>query len=107
MVLRARVFVGRVQRFALLLPGTVFGLASVLLLLLALPSVARIPIGLTIALIATVALAGYTASMYNRILAPIWGRLGDVLEWLSLIAVIPLVLGVLDTYGWVMSLTAH
>ena len=107
LVLRARVFVGRVQRLALLLPGTVFGLASVLLLLLALPSVARIPIGLTIALIATVALAGYTAAMYNRILAPIWGRLGDVLEWLSLIAVIPLVLGVLDTYVWVMGLTAR
>ena len=107
MVLRARVFVGRVQRLALLLPGTVFGLASVLLLLLALPNVASIPIGLTIALVAGVALAVYTAGMYNRILAPIWGRFGDVLEWLALIAVIPLVLGVLGTYAWVMNLTAH
>ncbi len=106
LVLRARAFVGRVQRLALLLPGTVLVIASALLLMLALPVAARVPIGLTIALLGAVAFAGYTASMYNRILAPIWGRLADVLEWLALMSVVPLVLGVCGTYGWIIGVAA-
>jgi hypothetical protein len=41
--------------------------------------------------------------MYNRILAPIWGRLADVLEWLALMSVVPLLLGVCGTYAWIMN----
>ncbi len=103
LVLRARAFVGRVQRMALLLPGTILVLASAILLLLAMPIAARVPIGLAIALFGAVAFAGYTAAMYNRILAPIWGRLADVLEWLALMSVVPLVLGVCGTYAWIMN----
>jgi type VII secretion integral membrane protein EccD len=106
LVLRARAFVGRVQRLALLLPGTVLVIASALLLMLAMPIVARVPVGLAIALLGALALAGYTAAMYNRILAPIWGRLADVLEWLALMSVVPLVLGVCGTYGWVIGVAA-
>lgn len=106
LVLRARAFVGRVQRLALLLPGTLLVVTAVLLLLLAMPVAARVPIGLSLALLTALVLAGYSAAMYNRILAPIWGRLADVLEWLALMAVVPLVLGVLNTYAWVMSLTS-
>ncbi len=106
LMLRSRAFVGRVQRFALLLPGTLLVVTALLLLLLAMPLAARVPVGLTLALLAAVALAGYSAAMYNRILSPIWGRLADVLEWFALMAVVPLVLGVLNTYAWVMGLTS-
>jgi FtsH-binding integral membrane protein len=88
---------------ALLLPGTILVLASAILLLLAMPITARVAIGLAIALLGAVAFAGYTAAMYNRILAPIWGRLADVLEWLALMSVVPLVLGVCGTYAWIMN----
>lgn len=106
LVLRARAFVGRVQRLALLLPGTALVIASALLLLLAMPIIARVPVGLAIALLGALAFAGYTAAMYNRILAPIWGRLADVLEWLALMSVVPLVLGVCGTYGWIIAVAA-
>jgi type VII secretion integral membrane protein EccD len=102
LVLRARAFVGRVQRLALLLPGAVLVIAAALLLLLAMPIVARVAIGFAVALLGAVAFAGYTAAMYNRILAPLWGRLADVLEWLALMSVVPLVLGVCGTYGWII-----
>ena len=42
-------------------------------------------------------------SSRGRGIAPIWGRLADVLEWLALMSVVPLVLGVCGTYAWIMN----
>lgn len=42
--------------------------------------------------------AHYSASTYGRILSS-WGRWGDVLEWLTIIGIIPSLLGVLDLYS--------
>ena len=44
--------------------------------------------------------AHYSASTFSRILSPTWGRWGDVLEWLAIIAIIPSLLGVLDLYTY-------
>ena len=42
--------------------------------------------------------------MYNKIISPTYGRIGDILEWIGIMAIVPLVLAVLDVYmtinGW-------
>ncbi len=106
LMLRARAFVGRTQRTALLVSGLVVGAAVIALTLLALSPLWRAVAGIGIAVFAVAALAGYAAAMYDKILTPVWGRFGDILEWLSIMAIVPLVLGVLDVYGLVLGFAA-
>ncbi|MEO7588430.1 MAG: type VII secretion integral membrane protein EccD [Arachnia sp.] len=99
--LRARAFVGLTQRVALLASGAV-------ITILGLVTLARMavdtPLGV-VGVLASVLLLGYvfahySASTFSRILSPTWGRWGDVLEWLAIIAIIPSLLGVLDLYTY-------
>lgn len=104
MMLRARAFVGRTQRLALLLPGALIGFAAVVMALMALPFGWRLGVSTVVVLFGGLALASYASSMYNRILSPTYGRIGDILEWIGIMAIVPLVLAVLDVYltisGW-------
>ncbi len=106
LMLRARAFVGRAQRSSLLAAGLVVGAAALVLTLLALSPLTRVLVVVALTIVVTVALAGYSAAMYNRILAPGWGRTGDILEWIAIMAIIPLVLAVLDVYTLVMGMAS-
>ncbi len=104
MMLRARAFVGRTQRLAMLLPGALIGFAVVVMALMALPFGWRLGLSGFVVLFGGLALAAYGSTMYNRILSPTYGRIGDILEWIGIMAIVPLVLAVLDVYltlhGW-------
>ena len=104
-LLRARAFVGLTQRLALLLGGAV--LVAVALLAVAWEA-ADSMLGVVLlfagALLLTYLFAHYSASIYGKVLSPTWGRWGDIFEWLSIMAIIPALLGVLSLYGYFGSL---
>lgn len=100
-LLRARAFVGLTQRLALLLGGA----TAVAVALLALAwSRSETLLGIVVlfgaALVLTYAFAHYSAAIYARVLSPTWGRWGDIFEWLAIIAIVPMLLGVLDLYDY-------
>nr|WP_255433470.1 type VII secretion integral membrane protein EccD [Tessaracoccus sp. MC1865] len=104
-LLRARAFVGFTQRLGLLLGGAITVVIS-------LYAVATGPVQslggmvtlFAVALALTYVFAHYSASWYQRILAPTWGRWGDVLEWLAIIGIVPALLGVLNLYAYFSTL---
>lgn len=98
--LRARAFVGLAQRAALLAAGGIITtLGLVMLALSAIDSPLGVAGVLGAVLLLGYVFAHYSASTYGRILSPSWGRWGDVLEWLTIIGIIPSLLGVLDLYS--------
>ncbi|WP_158600432.1 type VII secretion integral membrane protein EccD [Tessaracoccus antarcticus] len=103
--LRARAFVGLTQRIALLASGaiiTILGLVA--LAMIAITSPLGVVGVLASVLVLGYVFAHYSAATFGRILSPTWGRWGDVLEWLSIITIIPALLGVLDLYTYFGSL---
>ncbi len=103
LVLRARAFLGLAQRTSLLVSGLVLGIAALALVLVGATPLVRVLMATVVVIIATVALASYGASLYNRVVSPGWGRFADILEWLSIMAIVPLVLGVVDVYSMVLT----
>lgn len=105
LLLRGRAFIGLTQRLVCLVSGAVIAL-GVLGWLSLHPSTGavRFIVGIALVALATWAIAQYAATMYNRILAPTWGRWGDILEWLAIIGIIPLLLAVLNVYAWARGL---
>lgn len=105
LLLRARAFVGLTQRLALLLGGIVCTTLTVVEIGAhsSTGGVALAIAGGVIAIGAT-SLAVYASRMYDKILSPTWGRLGDIFEWIAIMAIIPLVLAVLDVYGFMLGL---
>lgn len=99
MVLRSRSFVGRNQRLPMLAGGLLIGAATVIRIALLLPNPVLV-LGLLVGLVAAVSalLVWYATSLVNSYISPFWGRIGDVVEWLAVMAIIPLVLAVLDLY---------
>ncbi len=106
LMLRSRAFVGYTQRMSLLLPGSLIGFASVAITMLGLPYGLRLALGTVLVLVAGLALATYASRTYDRIMAPTWGRIGDILEWLGIMAIVPLVLAVLNVYTMVLGWAA-
>lgn len=104
LLLRARAFVGLTQRLVLLLGGCAIGLATVAELLLKLAGPAQILVGVAVAVIVTVVLAQYAAAFASRQISPFWGRIADIVEWLSLMAIIPLVLWNMDLFAFALGL---
>jgi type VII secretion integral membrane protein EccD len=104
-LLRARAFVGRAQRLALVVGGaiiTAVGLVS--LAMAATSSVVGLLVLFAVTLFVAYLFAHYAASWHARILSPTWGRWGDIFEWLAIIGIVPFMLGVLDFYVWFRSL---
>ncbi|WP_460768873.1 type VII secretion integral membrane protein EccD [Mariniluteicoccus flavus] len=105
LLLRARAFTGRMQRTWLLVGGTLVGLMAVAKWL----STIQTPIfqalaGLAVVVLAVWLLGQYATSQWNRVMSPVWGRWGDILEWLAIMAIVPLLLAVLDVYSWAYGL---
>jgi type VII secretion integral membrane protein EccD len=107
LILRARVFRGRLQRVWML----VAGLAGIALLLLgAIEPGDQDPMRtLVVVVLPLVAISVLAASLGmwlpgNRP-SPFWGRAGDILDVMVVVSLIPLALGALDLYDWIRSLT--
>lgn len=99
MVLRARAFVGVQQRLALLVCGTLVLIFAFAFALLKLSPLIAMAVAGAVLTIAVLVLAYYAAVLYKQILAPTWGRTGDILEWVSIMTLMPVLLGVLDLYA--------
>lgn len=106
LLLRAREFVGLTQRLALLIPGVIITTIAALAAFqhLFLPLVWQVVIIVAVVTIAAVSLTHFAAVGYAKFGSPMAGRMADVVEWLAVISVVPLTLGVLGTYGWVQTL---
>ncbi|MGI8768248.1 MAG: type VII secretion integral membrane protein EccD [Propionibacteriaceae bacterium] len=106
LLLRARAFVGVSQRLVLLVGGSLIlvGAAARMLLKIDMDAL-RIAVGVAGAVVVTLILAQFAARAAKTRISPFWGRMADVLEWLSLMAIVPLVLWVLDLYAMALGLT--
>lgn len=106
LLMRARAFVGLSQRLVMLIPGVLITFMGALagLQLLGDDDPLRLVLVVGVGVLAAVFLAWYATARYDKIVPPGYGRLADVTEWLSVMAVVPLLLGVLNTYSWVQSL---
>lgn len=105
LLLRARAFVGRTGRLALLAAGTFMALIAAMDGLAGLESpLSRALAGLLIVALGVWFGIQYAATGWNRVLSPVWGRWGDIFEWLAVIAILPLLLAVLDLYSWAYGL---
>lgn len=106
MLLRARAYVGLSQRLALLLGGSAVAAITLgyLATNLTLDWIWLLVGGLLVVGIA-ITLAQYATSAYNKVLSPTYGRIGDIVEWISIMAIIPLVLAVLDAYTYIQGMS--
>lgn len=105
LLLRSRAFTGRMQRAWLLIGGSIVAALAVTksLLLLTDPLFVALA-GLTVVVLAVWLLGQYATSSWNRVPSPVWGRWGDIVEWLAIMAIVPLLLAVLEVYGWAYGL---
>lgn len=107
LLLRARIFRARAQKLWLLLPG-VAGLGA-LAVATALDSESQVLL-LTGVLLPTLIVSGIATGVGmwlpgNR-LTPFWGRAGDILEILLVVALIPLALGVAGVFEYVRTVVS-
>lgn len=100
MLLRARSFVGRTPRLVLLTSGSVVLLMGIGRLLLTLPVAGQAAVGVLLVIVGAALLTNYAAAQYDKILSPVWGRWGDIVEWIAIMALVPLALAVIQMYGW-------
>lgn len=99
LLLRARAFVGLTQRLIVLLGGLLITVATTLRLALGVQSgVLLLTVAVAVVVGLTLLLGYYAAQAYNRFISPVWGRLGDVVEWIAVMAIVPMVLAVLNLY---------
>lgn len=105
LILRARVFRGRLQRVWMIAAGLtgvgVLGLGAVqpgeparTLAFVVLPLV-----------VATIVAVGLGMWLPGNKPSPFWGRAGDILDVVVVVSLIPLALGVLDLYNWIRGQT--
>jgi type VII secretion integral membrane protein EccD len=100
---RARIFIGRLQRLPLLVAG-VFGVAILALgAILAGGLVERLAGAGVLVLVAAVFLV-YGLALAGRRPSPVWGRILDIVEILMIVAIVPLALAVCGGYEWVRGL---
>lgn len=106
LLMRARAFVGLSQRLALLSAGVAITLpaAATALFLLNLGPALQAALVVPVIAAGAVSLTHFAAVGHAKISSPTMGRFGDITEWLSVMAVVPVTLGVLGTYGWVQTL---
>ncbi|MEV8633396.1 type VII secretion integral membrane protein EccD [Streptosporangium sp. NPDC051023] len=104
LIMRARVFQGTGQRLWLLISG-LFGLAVVAVSRTLAMGVGGAALAVTMGLLCVASLsAGIGLWLPSGKPSPFWGRAGDIVEILLIVALFPLALGVLDVYSWVRGL---
>jgi type VII secretion integral membrane protein EccD len=99
LLLRARSMTSAWQRLATLGPA-VLGLALLVLHFASGPAWGVRVYWLTITLGAAGVTVAFAQLLPGRRLLPYWGRIGDVLEYVVAIAILPLTLGLLGAFGW-------
>lgn len=99
LLLRSRAFVGFAQRMSQLLGGLALCVLVAFRAATEAEGTIRLLIGVAVVVVAVAILAWYAAALYNKIVAPTWGRVGDIVEWLALLAMVPLLFAVLDLYS--------
>ncbi len=98
-LLRARAFIGLSQRIALLLGGMIITALAMLSLSAPLLGTTTGTLVLAgVALVLAYIFAHYSASTFDKILSPSWGRWGDIFEWFAIMGIVPALIGVLDLY---------
>lgn len=100
-LLRARAFVGFTQRLSLVLSGAIIAAIGLVSLAVgATDSWVGIGILFGLTLLIGYVFAHWSAAWFRRVLSPVWGRWGDVFEWLAIIGIVPFMLGVIGFYTW-------
>jgi type VII secretion integral membrane protein EccD len=102
LLLRARVFLAIGQRVWLIAAG-VTGLIAVLVSVSLISPLAALLTSPALLAMAAIG-AGMGLFLPQRRPTPFWGRAGDIVEFLLIVALFPLALGVLDVYAWVRGL---
>ncbi|MGA4506881.1 type VII secretion integral membrane protein EccD [Propionibacteriaceae bacterium G1746] len=105
-LLRANGFIGLQQRFALLFCGTAMLLAAVAVGISNFSPMYQIAIAMVIVLVGVLALSFYATNLYDKIASPVWGRVADIFEWLSIMSIVPLLLAALNMYARFRGLTS-
>lgn len=104
LLLRARLFATVRQRLPLLVSGGVMLAVLLVSLLQQMPATVRPGVALGVALLVGL-LATVAALVYSRRPpSPYLGRIGDILDTVLVIAVVPMACAVLDVYGWARGL---
>ncbi|GLZ07400.1 type VII secretion integral membrane protein EccD [Actinomadura sp. NBRC 104412] len=104
MLLRSRLFRGRVQRLALLVPGMA-GLGALALAISMDGSIVMVVAGGVVPVLAFSAIVvGVGLWLPGRQPSPFWGRAGDILELFLLIALIPLAAGECGLFSYMRGL---
>ena len=106
LLLRARAFVGLQQRLVLLLAGTLMSLMAFCMWLFAQNEWIQLLVGGGVLVLLVLSLTYYASAMYNKIITPVWGRFGDIFEWLSIMSIVPLLLASLNLYARFRGMTS-
>ncbi|GAA4940450.1 type VII secretion integral membrane protein EccD [Nonomuraea thailandensis] len=102
-LMRARVFQGVGQRMWLMLVG--FGGLAAVGVEIGVVVGGLAAVGVLLGLLWTAMIVvGMGVWLPDGRLSPFWGRAADIVEWLLIVALVPLALGVLDVYAWVRGL---
>ncbi|HIT74019.1 MAG TPA: type VII secretion integral membrane protein EccD [Candidatus Avipropionibacterium avicola] len=105
LVLRSRSFIALAHRLPLLVSGVLILTGTGALALAMMPNdVLRLLVTTGVIVLLAVILVAYAAVYADKIPSPVWGRFGDVFEWLAVIAIVPLTLAVLNLYAWALGL---
>ncbi|WP_308249987.1 type VII secretion integral membrane protein EccD [Sphaerisporangium fuscum] len=102
LMMRARVFLGVGQRVWLISVGV----AGLLVFVVGLALTSSLAALLTAPALLAMAATGAGMALYlpQQRPTPFWGRAADIVEFILIVALFPLALGVLDIYGWVRGL---
>ena len=104
-MLRSRSFIALAHRLPLLVSGVLILTGTGALALAMMPNdVLRLLVTTGVIVLLAVILVAYAAVYADKIPSPVWGRFGDVFEWLAVIAIVPLTLAVLNLYAWALGL---
>nr|WP_242681173.1 type VII secretion integral membrane protein EccD [Tessaracoccus sp. SD287] len=106
LTLRSNAFVGLQQRLALMGTGTAMLLLAFVIGISRYPLLVQVAAGFGLSVVLILALTFFATAVYNKVPSPVWGRVGDILEWLSIMAIIPLVLAALDMYARFRGMTS-
>ncbi|MGA4670504.1 type VII secretion integral membrane protein EccD [Propionibacteriaceae bacterium Y1923] len=106
LTLRSNAFVGLQQRLALLGTGTAMLLLAFAIGISRYSLLIQVVAGFSAAVLMILVLTLFATAIYNKVPSPVWGRVGDILEWLSIIAIIPLLLAMLNLYARFRGLTS-
>ncbi|MEU5876570.1 type VII secretion integral membrane protein EccD [Spirillospora sp. NPDC047279] len=105
MLLRARMFRGRAQKLWMLVPGvTVLAVLAVGTAFLTESEVVLLAGVLAPTLVVSGIAVGVGMWLPKNRLTPFWGRAGDIIEIMLVVALIPLALGVSGVFDWVRGL---